>query len=118
MIWQDLVFLAGSSLSIVFLAPTLRDASARVPIATSFPSMAIGLVYSMTFASLGMGFSAVGSFAAGTMWCLIALVRSPLPGSDARMNRLERARLFGCDLGRWGRRRVVRSPIHERYGLE
>lgn len=77
MVWQDLVFMVGSGLSIVFLAPTLRDATARVPLGTSLPSMAIGLVYAMTFFTLGMTFSAAGSFAAGTMWALIALVRSP-----------------------------------------
>ncbi|MFC6719731.1 hypothetical protein ACFQGT_12905 [Natrialbaceae archaeon GCM10025810] len=77
MMWQDLVFLIGSSLSIVFLAPTLRDASARVPLGTSLPSMAIGFVYAMTFMSLGMTYSGLGSFAAGSMWALIALVRSP-----------------------------------------
>ncbi len=77
MMWQDLVFMLGSGLSIVFLAPTLRDASARVPLGTSLPSMAIGLVYAATFFTLGMTFSAAGSFAAGTMWALIALVRSP-----------------------------------------
>ncbi|MEY7850024.1 hypothetical protein AB7C87_12600 [Natrarchaeobius sp. A-rgal3] len=77
MMWQDFVFMIGSSLSIVFLAPTLRDATARVPLGTSLPSMGIGLVYAMTFTTLGMTFSAAGSFAAGAMWALIALVRSP-----------------------------------------
>lgn len=77
MMWQDLVFMLGSGLSIVFLAPTLRDASARVPLGTSLPSMLIGFVYATTFFTLGMAFSAAGSLAAGTMWALIALVRSP-----------------------------------------
>ncbi|AXR76690.1 hypothetical protein [Natrarchaeobaculum sulfurireducens] len=77
MLWQDFVFMIGSGLSIVFLAPTLRDASARVPLGTSLPSMAIGLVYATTFFTLGMTLSAAGSFAAGTMWALIALIRSP-----------------------------------------
>lgn len=76
MMWQDLVFLVGSGLSIVFLAPTLRDAAARVPLGTSLPSMAIGVVYGATFASLGMTFSAVGALAAGSMWALIAVFRS------------------------------------------
>ncbi len=31
MMWQDLIFLAGSVLSIVFLAPTVRDATANIP---------------------------------------------------------------------------------------
>lgn len=118
MIWQDLVFLAGSSLSIVFLAPTLRDAEARVPLATSFPSMAIGMVYAMTFASLGMSFSAVGSFAAGGMWCLIALVRSSSRATDAPLTRSEGARLFASDLRRWSRRRIARRSVHGRYLVE
>lgn len=80
MIWQDLVFLAGSTLSVAFLYPTLRDASARVPRATSVPSMVIGAVYAMTFFTLGMTFSALGSFAACSMWSLIALIRAPDSG--------------------------------------
>ncbi len=31
MVWQDLVFMAGSLLSVVFLAPALRDVNARIP---------------------------------------------------------------------------------------
>jgi hypothetical protein len=63
--------------SVLFLYPTLRDAAARVPRATSIPSMLIGAVYSMTFFTLGMEFSAFGSFAACTMWSLIAAFRAP-----------------------------------------
>ncbi|WP_134672067.1 hypothetical protein [Halorussus marinus] len=37
-IWQDLVFLAGSAFSIVVLAPTLTDRTARIPLGTSLPS--------------------------------------------------------------------------------
>ena len=77
MMWQDLVFMIGSGLSIGFLVPTLRDANARVPIGTSLPSMALGIVYGLTFATLGMTFSALGAFAAGLMWSLIAVARSP-----------------------------------------
>jgi len=77
MMWQDIVFLVGSMTSVIFLYPTLRDAAARVPRATSIPSMIIGGVYSMTFFTLGMEFSAFGSFSACTMWSLIALFRAP-----------------------------------------
>ncbi|WP_339105330.1 hypothetical protein [Haloterrigena salinisoli] len=102
MMWQDFIFMIGSSLSIVFLAPTLRDASARVPLGTSLPSMVIGVVYGMTFLSLGMGFSAIGSLAAGTMWALIAMVRSPIGMSiTGRLFRLESPVLFASDLRRW-----------------
>ena len=75
--WQDLVFLAGSSLSVLFLYPTLRDTAARVPRATSIPSMLIGSAYAFTFFTLGMTFSALGAFAACTMWSLIATFRAP-----------------------------------------
>ena len=81
MIWQDLVFLVGSMTSVMFLYPTLRDAAARVPRATSIPSMLIGGVYSMTFFTMGMEFSALGSFSACTMWSLIAAFRAPDDGS-------------------------------------
>ncbi|ELY45667.1 hypothetical protein [Natronorubrum sulfidifaciens] len=102
MMWQDLVFMLGSGLSIIFLAPTLRDASARVPLGTSLPSMGIGFVYGVTFATLGMTFSAIGAFAAGTMWSLIALIRSP--GGIAislRLFRMESPALFIHDLRHW-----------------
>ncbi len=75
--WQDLVFLVGSMTSVAFLYPTLRDKASRVPRATSVPSMIIGGVYAFTFFTLGMTFSAIGSFAACTMWSLIAAFRGP-----------------------------------------
>lgn len=77
MIWQDFVFLIGSMTSVVFLYPTLRDSASQVPRATSVPSMIIGGAYSLTFFTLGMTFSAFGSFAACTMWSLIAAFRNP-----------------------------------------
>lgn len=102
MMWQDLVFMIGSGLSIIFLAPTLRDATARVPLGTSLPSMGIGMVYGATFFTLGMSFSAVGSLTAGTMWALIAMVRSPVGMSiTGRLLRLESPVLFAADLRRW-----------------
>jgi len=75
--WQDLVFLAGSSFSIVVLVPTLKDRFASVPLGTSLPSALIGVVYGLTFFTLGMTFSAAGSLAAGLMWALIASLRAP-----------------------------------------
>lgn len=109
MMWQDLVFMVGSSLSIVFLAPTLRDSSARVPLGTSLPSMGIGFVYSVTFFTLGMTFSAAGALAAGTMWSLIALFRSPQGISIALLGR-ENLALFVSDVQHWlARRRSDRS---------
>ncbi|MXV61512.1 hypothetical protein GS429_05420 [Natronorubrum sp. JWXQ-INN-674] len=102
MMWQDLVFMLGSGLSIIFLAPTLRDASARVPLGTSLPSMGIGFVYGATFFTLGMTFSALGALAAGAMWSLIALIRSPAGmGLSARLFRMESPTLFARDLYRW-----------------
>lgn len=105
MMWQDLVFMVGSSLSIVFLAPTLRDADAQVPLGTSLPSMAIGMVYGVTFSTLGMPFSALGAFAAGTMWSLIAVVRSPTDATT--LTRRDGLRLFARDVRRWLDRRVL-----------
>lgn len=79
MLWQDLVFMLGSTFSVVVLLPTLRDAMANVPLGTSLPSAVIGIIYGVTFTTLGMPLSAAGAFTAGTMWSLIALVRSPHP---------------------------------------
>ncbi len=72
-----MVFLVGSLLSVGFLIPTVRNAGACVPRATSVPSVVVGFVYSLTFLSLGMEFSALGSFAACTMWSLIVYFRAP-----------------------------------------
>ncbi|QLG49481.1 hypothetical protein [Natrinema halophilum] len=77
--WQDLVFLAGSTLSIVFLAPTVRDSTARIPLGSSVPSMTIGAIYALTYGTMDMSFSAVGSFGVATMWSLIVCYRSPGP---------------------------------------
>lgn len=109
--WQDFVFMVGSALSIAFLAPTLRDADARVPLETSLPSMGIGAVYACTFASLGMTFSALGSFSAAVMWSSIALLRSPGATSRAGTGtRRQRILLFAEDARRWlDRRRRGRS---------
>ncbi|WP_049924392.1 hypothetical protein [Halopiger djelfimassiliensis] len=116
MMWQDLVFMVGSGLSIVFLAPTLRDASARVPLGTSLPSMGIGFVYATTFFTLGMTFSAVGAFAAGTMWSLIAVFRSPTSRQFISSIGLD---LFAADLQRWlGRRRADPAFTEQYVSLE
>ncbi|QCS44140.1 hypothetical protein [Natrinema versiforme] len=77
MLWQDVVFMAGSLLSVVFLVPALRDAAARIPVATSRPKMALGAVYAATFATMGMPLAAVGLLATGVMWGLLAAYRSP-----------------------------------------
>ncbi|OAQ53018.1 hypothetical protein HTG_09310 [Natrinema mahii] len=118
MMWQDLVFMLGSGLSIVFLAPTLRDSSARVPLGTSLPSMGIGFVYATTFFTLGMTFSALGAFAAGTMWSLIALFRSP-QGVSMKVLARENLALFVSDLQYWlARRRSDRSHVEQYVPLE
>ncbi|MFC4540845.1 hypothetical protein ACFO5R_02745 [Halosolutus amylolyticus] len=113
MMWQDLVFMIGSSLSIVFLAPTLRDANANVPLGTSLPSMAIGFVYAATFFTLGMTFSAAGALAAGSMWTLIATFRSP-----ARLFPADSPSLFVRNAKRvLGRRRSGR-PVADLYSSD
>lgn len=110
MMWQDLVFTVGSGLSIAFLAPTLRDVSANVPLGTSFPSMTVGFVYAFTFFTLGMTFSAVGALATGLMWTLIATFRSPTPLFPA-----DSPALFVRDVEQWLQtRNTDRSPA-DRY---
>ena len=81
--WQDLIFLGGSVLSLVVLVPTLRDSMASVPLGTAAPSAALGLLYGATFFSLGMTLSGAGSLLTGAMWSSIALLRSPNPLNDA-----------------------------------
>ncbi|QCC58711.1 hypothetical protein NP511_09580 [Natrinema thermotolerans] len=84
MVWQDLLFMAGSLLSVVVLAPALRDVNARIPLATSLPKMALGGVYAITFATMGMSLAAVGLLATGLMWGLLAAYRSPSATAPAR----------------------------------
>ena len=74
--------------------------------------MGIGLVYRTTFSTLGMTFSALGAFAAGIMWSLIALIRSPaLSPGGLTLSRGERLTPFAGDVCRWSRRRLT-----SRYG--
>jgi len=87
MIWQDLVFLAGSVFSIVVLAPTLKDRTARIPLGTSLPSALIGVVYGASFYSMGMAFSATESLLTGVLWGGVAALRSP-PVASALPERL------------------------------
>ncbi|WP_306054578.1 hypothetical protein [Natronococcus wangiae] len=114
MMWQDFVFMAGSSLSIVFLAPTLRDASARVPLGTSLPSMGIGMVYGFTFFTLGMTFSALGALSAGTMWALIATLRSP-QSPFRHLSRTVSFSLLARDVRRWIDRRRGNHRFADQY---
>lgn len=94
MMWQDLVFLAGSALSIVFLAPTIRDSTARIPLGSSVPSMTIGAVYAITYGTLGMTFSAIGSLGVAIMWSLIVSYRAPRPETGPQNVRYFLADLF------------------------
>lgn len=110
MMWQDFIFMMGSGLSIVFLAPTLRDATANVPLGTSMPSMAIGFVYAFTFFTLGMSFSAAGALAAGTMWTLIAAFRSP-----QCLFPMDSPQLFVRDVQDWLSTRRSDQPVTEQY---
>lgn len=110
MMWQDLVFLAGSVLSIVFLAPTIRDATANIPLGSSVPSMAIGAIYAGAYATLGMTFSAVGSLGVAMMWSLIVCYRSPGPhDGPANVGRFVRS------LGRQVRRSTTDRPTEPEY---
>ncbi|WP_049924317.1 hypothetical protein [Halopiger djelfimassiliensis] len=88
MVWQDVLFLVGSLLSVIVLVPAVRNANARIPLATSLPKMLLGGVYAITFASMGMYLAAGGLLATGVMWCLIAAYRSPSVGPAMRSRRL------------------------------
>jgi hypothetical protein len=114
MMWQDLIFMIGSSLSIVFLAPTLRDSDAQVPLATSAPSMLIGGVYAFTFATLGMTFSAAGALAACIMWTLISFFRaprSPYNQSQTIGSSTERLAMFLTDAKYWFKRKRHQDTV-------
>ncbi|WP_049890685.1 hypothetical protein [Natrinema versiforme] len=108
--WQDLIFLAGSVLSIVFLAPTVRDATANIPLGSSVPSMTIGAIYAVTYATMGMTFSAAGSLGVAMMWSLIVSYRSPSP-HDGPANVVR----FAGSLARQARRTVSDFLSDEEY---
>jgi len=76
MAWQDLAFAVGSMIGILSLVPTLRDHTSVVPRRTSVVSVLLGGLYTVTFVSLGMWLSAVGSVATATVWFGIASLRS------------------------------------------
>ncbi|WP_226480960.1 hypothetical protein [Natrinema amylolyticum] len=108
--WQDLIFLAGSVLSIVFLAPTVRDATANIPLGSSVPSMTIGAIYAVTYATMGMQFSALGSLGVAVMWSLIVSYRSPGPhDGPANVGRFYRSLL------RQARQTVSGTPTDDEY---
>lgn len=100
MMWQDLIFMIGSALSVLFLAPTIRDVSARVPLGTSIPSMTVGGVYAFTFSTMGMTLSAVGAMTTAIMWTAIATLRSPR-GDSAMQTRRDEIILFSDDIKRF-----------------
>jgi len=102
----------GSGLSIIFLAPTLRDSSAGS--ARHEPPVdgdRVRLRHDVF--TLGMSFSAMGAFAAGSMWSLIALFRSP-QGVSMKLLARENLALFISDLQYWiDRRRSDRSTADQ-----
>ena len=63
-----------------------------------------------------MAFSDAGAFAAGIMWSLIALVRSPaLSPSGLTLSWGERFTLFAGDARRWGQDHLTSQPLCDRY---
>jgi hypothetical protein len=52
---------------------------ANAPLGTSLPSAALGIVYGLAFLSLDLVLSAIGALLTGSMWSLIAALRSPSP---------------------------------------
>ncbi|MDJ1433184.1 hypothetical protein [Halostagnicola sp. A-GB9-2] len=95
----------GSGLSVLFLAPTIRDVSARIPLGTSIPSMTVGGVYAFTFGTMGMTLSAVGALATAIMWTVIATLRSPRGDSPIQTRRDEIV-LFSDDTRRFVERTI------------
>lgn len=80
MVWQDYVFLVGAFVFALLLLPTLRDNEASVPLKTSVPTGTTLLVFSATFATLGMYLSAVGNLATAAAWYSVAVLRAPEGG--------------------------------------
>lgn len=76
MIWQELVFVTGSIISIVTLMPTLRNVASVVPRKTSLPAAVLGITFALTYASMDMYVSGSGALVTGLLWAAIARWRS------------------------------------------
>lgn len=76
MMWQDLVFLVGGFVGAAILLPTLLDSDAKVPRWSSVPTMILLLSYTISFYTLGMALSALGSLAGALVWTGIAAFRA------------------------------------------
>lgn len=69
--WQDLVFTVGAIVFFASLLPTALG-SAKPPVLTSLPTGVLLLLFSVTYASLGLTVSAVVTVPSGLLWLLIA----------------------------------------------
>lgn len=72
---QDLVFSVGAVVLTLTLLPTLTRREARVPYWTSGATFAVLGIYAVTFATMGMWYSAFMQGLLSFLWLLILLFR-------------------------------------------
>lgn len=74
--WQDLVFVFGGLILAIMLLPIILDPNAHVPIASSLITATVLAWYTIAFASMKMGLSAVSMAMSAIGWYLIAILRN------------------------------------------
>lgn len=73
---EDQILGVGTLVLNLTLLPTLLDKNSKVSRLTSIPTAIILLVFTATYLSMDLLFSAFAVFAGGIMWGLIAAYRS------------------------------------------
>lgn len=72
LMWQDYVLSIGLIVFGLALIPTIRG-NTKPPLSTSVPTALVQYVFVITFASLNLWFSTLGSLVIGTLWTVLAV---------------------------------------------
>lgn len=75
MIWQDVVLASATVVFFVALLPSMLDRKTQISRRTSVPTAGAVWVQGLTFASLGLGWTAFGTFCIAAAWTHLALFR-------------------------------------------
>lgn len=75
MAWQDLVLAALNVVFFAALLPSVANRGTRISRRTSVPTAAAVWIQGIVFATLGLWWTAGGSFCIATVWTFLALQR-------------------------------------------
>lgn len=76
MIWQDAVLAGATVVFFAALIPSMVDRTTRISRKTSVPTAAAVWVQGLTFATLGLGWTAFGTFCIAAAWTHLAIFRA------------------------------------------